>query len=383
MYFHSCTDQINTKWAASILAHNAYLCVVGIIAGLLASQFYQQSVPPITLIALIVALVMALVAQQKWLFFVSFSFLSIGIGLHLAGYTTDALQRGQRYRHAWVDAIATVVDVEQIEHPRFAQKITVELHKSHKQGSADWISTNDRIVIMNRYSLLAAPGDTLVFSRLMCNTTRNNILMQRKNIVATAYGFKAAQVLSNNNWSLARYMHKKRLALVKNLEKMLTPNTFDLFSSIFLGNKQTLNHHRDLIAHFNQWGLAHYLARAGLHLAFLLMLLALLLRIFMIPTILRPWLALGTCLGYHALSWPSIPFIRALIAGCLYQVCHLAKCEPDALHILHISIITQLYSCPQSIFMLDFQLTYALTYALILLSRTKQKNKVETGIQKS
>ena len=158
------------------------------------------------------------------------------------------------------------------------------------------------------------------------------------------------------------------------LKFKLAPTTFNLLATVFLGHKRagTPSETQQIRDQFQVWGLAHFLARAGLHMIIIALLIKLLLLALQVPARLTSPAIMVIALLYHQLSWPSVSFLRALYMVILYESCKLFNLQIDGLHLLNLIFISALIMNPAQIFFLDFQLSFALTYALVLAFRQNQ-----------
>lgn len=169
-----------------------------------------------------------------------------------------------------------------------------------------------------------------------------------------------------HNWI---YRYKNRL--LTKLRAKLEPSAFSLLSTIFFGHRTASAPHlqQQLAQQLQIWGLAHFLARAGLHMILLALLLQLLLSWLALPRAPQH-LALITLVSFYALiSWDSLSFGRALLLVMMSEVARLRHLQLDRLHLLNLILIGWLLYQPVQLFFLDFQLSFALTYALVLLFR--------------
>src|SRR5690606_4323164 len=85
-------------------------------------------------------------------------------------------------------------------------------------------------------------------------------------------------------FSITRTIYTIKTNLIISLEKKLSPETFCLFSTLFLGKKMKHLHPDQTIPdQFRQWGISHLLARSGAHLALFIYLYFLLLMLIPLP----------------------------------------------------------------------------------------------------
>lgn len=178
--------------------------------------------------------------------------------------------------------------------------------------------------------------------------------------------------------SISRWLWDLRNSTYNRIKKMLQPQTCTYFGLIFLGNKQQEGVD-ELRPTFNNWGLAHYLARAGLHIILFIMIWSSFLKLIPIHITFKRFLLICICLIYNLYSWPSIPFIRAYYSFLLIQIGMLIGMQTNFLHILGVICFVVLLFNPLQLFFLDFQLTFALTFALAIFSPLLNDQKNQPG----
>lgn len=212
-------------------------------------------------------------------------------------------------------------------------------------------------------------------------TLKKNLLEQAAQVrLSSDSNYKILTKLPNKltyntviNFVFQKIYKFKHQFLLK-LKFKLSPATFSLLTTIFLGHKKAGIHAdtQQMRNQFQVWGLAHFLARAGLHMIIIALLIKLLLLGLQIPTRLNSPTIILLILLYHQLSWPSISFLRALYMVTLYEFCKFNNWQLDGLHLLNLILVGALLINPVQIFSLDFQLSFALTYALVLAFRQNQ-----------
>lgn len=157
--------------------------------------------------------------------------------------------------------------------------------------------------------------------------------------------------------------HQIKTGLDRLFKKKLSPQTYLIYASLFLGKKipETQRWLRNLCA---QWGISHFLARSGLHLVIYLLVWHLMLMLLPITLQTRTAITMALLLSYHFLTWQSISFTRALTVALLFCFAALKKRQGSFLHLLSLVFLLILIINPAQLFALDFQLTFALTFAL-------------------
>ena len=153
----------------------------------------------------------------------------------------------------------------------------------------------------------------------------------------------------------------------------LTPITRIFYDLIFLGNKSTVQL-EELSNQCNMWGISHFLARSGLHIALLIIMWKWFFTFIPIPIAAKHSLLMLFALIYDVFSWGSISFLRAYL---LFLLLHQGLLLWQRVMVPHLFIIVCLYVLffnPYQLFFIDFQLSFALTYVLITFCIPNKNN---------
>ncbi len=258
-------------------------------------------------------------------------------------------------------------------------KLCISFQLSSVTNQTENYSTNRIIQIYTQPNDTIEIGDTLEIQNVRLKKPNNENFgryLMKEGILTTIFVQKIDYtLLYRPTYSLRRWFYTYKNNLLVSFEQQLSPATFHLFSSLFLGarNKKALEFVNN---QFKQWGILHYLARSGLHLAVVITIYEASFRLmpfsFMIKHLI--FLLLGGI--YFILSWSSISFIRAFLMFLGYKLSALSKTQPHFLHILLTSCFILLLTNPIQLFFIDFQLSFCLTFALgwLNLYRTDQMN---------
>lgn len=164
---------------------------------------------------------------------------------------------------------------------------------------------------------------------------------------------------------------QKRNSLQALVAKTFSPKTNEAIQSIFLGKTHLLkNSTRSL---FEQWGISHYLARSGLHLVMLVVLLGFLLNTLALPVFMHKLIMLAAVFLYHLLTVPSISFLRALLMNLALGGAFFAGTAPNTFHIFLVVTLVTILNNPFVVFFADFQLSFGISGALIFVFNKIQK----------
>ncbi len=170
-------------------------------------------------------------------------------------------------------------------------------------------------------------------------------------------------------FSPLRFIHSIKQHCLTATKAVLSPPTYALFLSVFLGNKDAQKEQlEDLRPLFLLWGLSHQLARSGLHLLFLLPLLILILSFLPAPFWVKEFLIITLVGLYALLSWTSISFLRACCCFFILKLANIYNHFMPPLHILLLTALLVLFFNPLQLFFLDFQLSFFLSMALLWIN---------------
>lgn len=188
-------------------------------------------------------------------------------------------------------------------------------------------------------------------------------------------------------WATA-FLTKKCIKIIKTREVPLYKKCFEIFSThlkksisdlydpLFLGKR-----HKDrnsvIIAHRSvQLGIAHHMARSGIHLVTIFALLMTLLHYIRIRHSYRYWLGSAIAIGYFHITFPSISFIRALCMILLQMFSRINKLTYSSVHALTLTTLMIVLYNPIQIIFLDFQLSFGVTAIIIWLFQAKYAKTV-------
>ena len=185
------------------------------------------------------------------------------------------------------------------------------------------------------------------------------------------------QQLERPSFSWNNWIFWQRELLQIKLFKKMSPKTFSLFSSLFMGNKNAVSSKLDQYKNdFKLWGISHYLARSGLHLIIFILIWNFLFNFLPLPFKLKHLIILLLTLCYVVFSWSSVSFMRAISIYILYKIGVLFSYRSQSLHILSIICNIFLIYNPLYLFALDFQLSFLLSFCLVWISEIMHQKKL-------
>lgn len=245
-------------------------------------------------------------------------------------------------------------------------------------NSTNQLQLHDEVLLTN----LETPNlltPTLLTACLRADSIQLKLTKNSTYKILSRPKYNQANCLNFSKFNLIQQkIYTLKHSLLSKLKLKLAPTSFSLLATIFLGHKKasTPEDMQLIRDQFQIWGLAHFLARAGLHMIMIALLIKLCLLLLQIPIRLSSPIIICLVLVYYQLSWSSVSFLRALSMVIIYETCKLLNLQIDGLHLLNLILIGTLLSNPVQIFFLDFQLSFALTYALVLAFRQNQYRNI-------
>jgi len=217
-------------------------------------------------------------------------------------------------------------------------------------------------------------GDTVTFYNICCkkpSSTSFQYYQMKEQIIATIFNDEPQYIINNHpTWSLRYWIWNQKKRLLDSVANKLSTNRFRFFSSLFLGNRACIKTElEETNEQFKIWGISHFLARSGLHLALFICIWQAIFCVIPLPLIIKQCIiALLSCI-YFILTWTSAPFTRSFALFILNKLCLFTKTSFHLLHYLTLVCFCFLLYSPLYLFFLDFQLSFALTFALAWLNQ--------------
>ena len=331
----------------------------GIITGLIFSVIH-------ILVMLVLILPILFFINNKAINFICLSFF---VGAFLIGY-----QRYQDNKFALFvynkkfDIVGTITNIEQLEHKRFRQRVTLVTTKI-KSCNSDWQPTRKKIQLYVRGWHMVQVQDIISLENITIKkdtASDFNKYLLKEGVAGTIFLHKQLYTLLHRpTVSLKRSLFNIRRTIFNRLKRKLSRRTFSLVSSLFLGNKTIGKRQLEKTRQqFKAWGALHILARSGLHLVIFIMLWQLLLNFIPIPFTLKQVIIVLICSLYLLLSWSSVSFMRAFLTLLLYKLTIICNAQIHFMHILTLVCIALLLYNPMQLLFLDFQLSFGLTFIL-------------------
>ncbi len=278
-----------------------------------------------------------------------------------------------------ITVTGTIIDIGQtvVNHRKTtAITLLIDTIATHNQKH----KSNKLVVFYGKCNKNVAVGDTVTISHIRCKKPSSENFQHyqiKEQVVATIFDDNLIYHIDHHpSWSLRHWIWQQKTRLLQSLQTKLSPDGFNFFSSLFLGNraciKGELEETNDL---FKTWGISHFLARSGLHLVLFIFLCQALFCIIPFPLIVKQLIISLLSIIYFFLTWTSAPFTRSFALFILNKMCFFNKTPFHLLHYLTLVCFAFLLYCPLYLFFLDFQLSFALTGALAWFNQVTHEHK--------
>ena len=367
------------SWKRKINSSSTLLPLACLIAGIVIQQMFV--IPVVVLSGLLAAtsLVLVIVWRQPRN---TLKLLFLSITLFVSGAALTSLQTTQHalVSQLWNKRITTlegiaaeVMPVNQDRRCSWSMtRIRLNVTKATVEGES--LSPPSTVLCYLSTKKKIHEGDALRLSNVRLTSeaqprgtdglpTFTDYLVRHGVLCSVFASNKQLTVLRHATLTISNTLSRFRERLFDSLKKKLSNQTFSYFAPLFLGNKTEELTRADQ-PYFNFWGVTHFLARSGLHVALFVLLWTMLTRLLPVPLLARNLILLSLFVLYYALSWSSASFIRAASIFTLSRVAAIAGLFSTFVHTLVLVCIVLLMFNPINLLFLDFQLTFGLTMAL-------------------
>ncbi len=260
-------------------------------------------------------------------------------------------------------------------------RITVRLTHSDTKELDDLASHNFTLVVSTAKAYHLEVDDSIKLNSIKIKKPQS-VEYQKYLTKEQCFGYLFAKTtdikkLERPPYSLNRWLYKQRSSLLKRLQTKLSPQTFALFASLFLGNKQADSEEMESLQHqFKLWGISHYLARSGLHVTLFVALWSLIATGLLLGAYIRMLLLFFILVAYAFLSWPTLSFMRSIGMFCVACFLQYLWIRNKLTHTTTLVALAALIYNPCYCFFLDFQFTFLLTFALGWLLENNRNPKL-------
>lgn len=341
--------------------------------------------------------------MKRSIFFNTFIFLSLAVGIFIAGklFVTHeiywlvtfplviALSLLKKYKPYSI-AFVIGLSISLFPFKNYNQKLdTIQNFDNIKQDYKIVVKSISKRVVDTKIE-----GDVIYNNEKLCNTNiyfpflvtasiNDTLIVTAKADIFSKpkmkgqadkrlYGLSSNKLFDLNNIRLNEVkkgnsppLHDKiKSHLNKIFQNNLSYYTKGIYSSVVLGNKNILDN--TVRSNFREGGITHLLAISGLHVGFLLLIIVTIRNLTGIKDYIYIPLAISILLLYMYITGMSPSVIRATVMAILYILSYPLKRIVHPLDIIASSGIIILLVAPTELFSIGFLLSYLAVYAIIL-----------------
>jgi len=226
-------------------------------------------------------------------------------------------------------------------------------------------------------------GATVLIERLYWPnrpTTRQSLSLLSQGLAGTLFVRNTPITVLKRHCShwdnLKLFGARWRYAITERLRKKMSPQSFQLFNSFFLGAPLPVTAFTQTFKNdLQRWGLLHFLARSGFHVLLLATIWGYILKPLPLTYGIVNLLLCILLLIFSLISWPAASFYRAVSSFVLSQFFAFKTGITFPLHILTLVCYVMLLINPFHLFFIGFQLSFLLSATLILFGEIKRREK--------
>jgi len=267
-----------------------------------------------------------------------------------------------------IDIRAMVQDISHTHDKYNPYVVTLSCTNIKDQAHEQWQKTNVNLFLYCRSKPSFDVADFIEITQLHYKKPHGSyaLYLLKEGIVASLFTQQLqSSLIHHPPQSFSRVLYHYRQQMIEHFKNHMSASTFALFAAIFCGNKVLVKKElENYKTEFQIWGISHYLARSGLHMVIITMLLISLMSLLPLHITYKRSFIIAISIGYHLLSWPSISFLRSLYTVILYYLCNILYVPIYALHLFCVVCLLVLLVNPAQVLFLDFQLSFGLTFAL-------------------
>jgi len=225
------------------------------------------------------------------------------------------------------------------------------------------------IQIPHKRALTLKTGQKIVFYKMHLQqpelSNPYSTYLIKEGIWATAY------ITSERFFIYKKHKPRWYQSALEYLTHYFDSATAHLYNPLFLGKKEH-DHQAITIQHQSlYWGIAHHMARSGIHLVTLLGLCIAIFHYARIRSRVRFGIYIMLAIGYWLITIPSVSFLRSLCMILLQIFSKIHGYQYSGVHAFTLTTLLVIQYNPLHILFLDFQLSFGITAVIIWLFHAK------------
>ena len=347
--------------------HPLFWCLIAYCIGILIAHYCSAIFIKLIILLLIIATLTAYFSRKQS------SLISLAIigsfllgSWRLASLQAHYTKVQDRLTQGPFIGEGVITDMELNMARTFKTSLIVSLESMNRQGKKYPIKATVQIQSIKMSPFLV--GDHIKIYNLRIKRPKNDSFLHylwKEGKDATIFlPFMRATLIKRPVFCLARYAYATRERIANCFAKKLSPASCTLAFALFLGKKPQGRLYNEFKKRYSFWGIVHYLARSGLHVMLIICTWYIILQYIPVHFFIKQCILLLLIYFYHALTWPSVSFLRALFTCIMYKTSVMLNVSLKSMHVLTVIMYLMLFYNPLWLFYLDFQLSFALALAL-------------------
>ena len=348
---------------------SSFWCTLAFILGITLSYYHFWGPLPL------LSLVYYFTKNKDSKNFYSLCFLVLGYGVFI--YHSQSKLPSPVLKNAFI--LGKITDKSFSDSSFLKHRTRLEVSKIKTDHG--WLAAPFTLYIYSRKRIHGRVQDSIECGPLTIKETTDKgfaLYLQREGVSATSFPQHLHyKIKKRSGFSYLNWLFWQRELLQIKLRKKLSPVTFSLFSSLFVGNRKPVS--KALAPskqHFKKWGILHHLARSGLHLVVFIMIWHYLLNMLPLSFTKKHFIISFLILFYFLFSWSSLSFLRAFVVYAIYKVGALAQSKTHPLHTICCACLLLLLHNPSHLFFLDFQLSFLLSFFLLWIAHVDHQRNI-------
>ena len=259
-------------------------------------------------------------------------------------------------------------------------KVRIENIKGFKDINLILRISKSKKIILNYGDKIKVSGDYIIPEK-----ARNYGGFNYKEYLKTqkVYGIFDAdkvEILDCNNLSFIElFSNKIKLKIIENFRKILPEDTGELFLGILIGYDDNLS--EDIEESFRKSSLTHLLAVSGSHIAYIIIGISYLLKLFKVPKKITSIITILVLMFFMYITDFSSSVVRASIMGIILLISLILFRKNDIQITISISILLILIENPYKILDIGLLLSYFATIGIICFSKLNKNSKSDITLK--
>lgn len=206
------------------------------------------------------------------------------------------------------------------------------------------------------------------------------LYLKTKNIFFTGHINNDIDIISKGNYTFFDHFKLLNMHLCESIDMSFSESKAIFLKAILLGEKSDMT--PEYYSSFKRSGLSHVIAVSGMHLSYLVMMLALFRKYFKPDSRIYSSMMIGFVFAFMCLTGMTASVVRAgIMVICVFSGNIFAK-KSDSLTFLGVSAFIILLNNPYAAFSQSFILSYSATLGILIFAKPLEEKLIPNRIRK-